>query len=97
MPAHSGMPPRRQGGQRAAERGTHATPCGAGRNEASGTLARRLPRTRLDLQRHGQVAMTALSWRMAAFRGEVAIVINQLSKRMRDCLMVSLRGRRRRL
>ena len=56
MLAHSGMPPRRQGGQRAAERGTHATPGGAGRNEASGTLVRRLPRTRRDLQRHGQVA-----------------------------------------
>ena len=85
------MPPWRQGGQC----GAHTASGGPDRNEAGGALARGLPRTLRDLQRHeamDRLRRAARSKRMAAFRGEVAIVINQLSIRMLDCLMVFLRG-----
>ena len=77
MPAPKGMPQQRQGGQR----GVHAAPAGADRDLVGGALTRGLSRTLRKLQRHDTIyrlRQAARSGRMAAFRGEVAIVINQL-------------------
>ena len=71
MPAPSGMPPWRQGGQC----GEHTAPGCSDRNEAGGALARGLPRTLRVLQRHEAMdrqGRAARSRRTAAFCGEVA-------------------------